>query len=114
MKKILKKLSESDLHRIIKNVINEEINNKEENYHSEQYRKAVDDICSLTNDFVDEFENKFKQYCNTLPKEEADFFEEFINENGNYKGNTALEMCHNFRSWINNVSDEVNDDSFYV
>lgn len=89
MKRILRKLSESDLHRIIRNVINEEINNKEENYHSEQY-------------------------CNTLPKDEADFFEEFINENGNYKGNTAIEMLHNFRSWINNVSDEVNDDSFYV
>lgn len=114
MKRTIKKLSESELHKIIRKVINEEISNKEESYHSEQYSKAVDDICALTNNFVDEFENKFKQYCNTLPKEEADFFEEFINENGNYKGHTAIEMLHDFRSWINNVSDEVNDNSFYV
>ena len=120
MKKTIR-LTEADLRNIIRQCVNEAIDDKEaidneellQGYHSKEYGDAVEDMFTLTKEFVETFENKFKQDSNTLPKKDAEFFEDYINNYGVYEGETTIEILHNLYSWMDNVHDEVFYPNFY-
>lgn len=125
------KLTEGDLHRIIRDCVNEELkyikgtddggyemvgkfagdSNWTTFKYSGAYCKAITDICDLVEKFAEEFENKYEQYSKNLPSDEADIFKEFVNKNGDgfYQGETALENVYNLSRWFNNIRTQVDD-----
>lgn len=125
------KLTDGDLHRIIRNCVNEELkyikSTDDGGYemvgkfagdsdwttfrYSGAYCDAITDMCDLVENFAEEFKNKYEHYSKNLPSDEAGTFKDFVNENGNgfYQGETALENVYNLSRWFNNIRTQVDD-----